>query len=173
MAYDLCRRGAAVLFVSCFLTLWLTEPNIAARPPKAAESRSDTERLAAQRISNYAELADAAADAGLRFPQQLRGVIDEINRVNQHEVNMVGWFADPEGDATPLHILVFIGGSMVAIAQTNGERPDVTSVIGLSFGTEKNVAFSFKFNCSPGVQPVVVGVGEKGQYIHLESKKCP
>jgi hypothetical protein len=49
----------------------------------------------------------------------------------------------------------------------------VTAAIGLGFGAEKNVALSFKFNCGSGVQPVVVGVGEKGQYIPLESKKCP
>ena len=86
---------------------------------------------------------------------------------------MAGWLADTEGNATPLHILVFIEGAMVATAETKGERPDVTAAIGLGFGAEKNVAFSFNFNCGPGVQPVVVGVGEKGQYIPLESKKCP
>ena len=88
-------------------------------------------------------------------------------------VNMVGWLADTEGDATPLHILAFIGGPLLAAAKTKGERPDVAAAIGLGFGAEKNVAFSFKFNCGPGVQPVVVGVGKKGQYIPFESKKCP
>ncbi len=86
---------------------------------------------------------------------------------------MAGWLADTGGDATPLHILVFIGGPVVATAETKGARPDVTAAIGLAFGAEKNVAFSFKFSCGPGVQPVVVGVGQKGQYIPLESKKCP
>ena len=86
---------------------------------------------------------------------------------------MVGWLADPEGNETPLHILVFIQGAMVATAQTNGERPDVTKAIGLGFGAEKNVAFSFKFNCGSGVQPIVAGVGAKGQYMQLQSKKCP
>jgi hypothetical protein len=161
--------GAAVLFGSFFTTLWLTEPDV----PKVVDTRSDTERLAVQRVSSYPELNDAAASAGLRFSPQLQGVVDGIDRANEHEVNLVGWLADPNGDATPLHILVFIGGSMVANTQTNGERPDVTKAISLGFGAEKNVSFSFKFNCDPGVQPVVVGVGEKGQYIPLQSKKCP
>ncbi len=86
---------------------------------------------------------------------------------------MAGWLADPEGNETPLHVLVFIKGAMVATAETKGERPDVTAAIGLGFGAEKNVAYSFKFDCGHGVQPVVVGVGEKGQYIPLQSKKCP
>jgi hypothetical protein len=86
---------------------------------------------------------------------------------------MVGWLADREGDATPLNILVFIQGAMVATAQTNGERPDVTKAIGLGFGAEKNVAFSFKFNCSPDVQPIVAGVSAEGQYMPFQSKKCP
>ena len=89
------------------------------------------------------------------------------------EVNIAGWLADPEGNETPLHILVFIGGSMVATGQTKGERPDVMHAIGLGFGAEKNVAFALQFNCGPGVQPVVVGIGEKEQYIPLQSRKCP
>jgi hypothetical protein len=165
--------GLVVLFGSFFLTLWLTEPDTTLGPPNTAVSRSDTERLAAQRISNYSELPEATYSAGLRLSQQLKGVIDGINRVNEREVNIAGWLADPEGDATPLHILVFIEGAMVGTAETKGERPDVTAAIGLGFGAEKNVVFSFKFDCGPGVQPVVVGVGEKGQYIPLESKKCP
>ena len=161
--------GAVVLFGSFFITLWLTEPDV----PKAVDNRSDTERLAAQHVSTYPELENAAANAELRFSRQLQGVVDGVNRVNEHEVNMVGWLADREGDATPLHVLVFILGAVVATAQTNGERPDVTRAIGLGFGTEKNVAFSFKFNCGSGVQPIVAGVGAKGQYIPLQSKKCP
>jgi len=165
--------GLVALFGSFFLTLWLTEPDTTAGPPNAAASLSDTERLATQRISNYSELPTAAANAGLRLSQQLNGVIDGISRINEHEVNMAGWLADSEGDATPLHILVFIEGGMVTTAETKGERPDVTAAIGLAFGAEKNVAFSFNFNCGSGVQPVVVGVGEKGQYFPLQSKECP
>jgi hypothetical protein len=161
--------GAVVLFGSFFITLWLTEPDI----PKIVDNRTDTERLAAQRVSSYPELDAAAASAGLRLSRQLRGNIDVINRINEHEVNIAGWLADPGGNGTPLHILVFIGGSMVATAQTKGERSDVTSAIGLGFGAEKNVAFALQFNCGPGVQPVVVGIGEKEQYIPLQSKKCP
>jgi hypothetical protein len=161
--------GAAVFVGSFFITLWLTGPEV----PKAVDNRSDTERLVAQHVSSYPELDDAAASAGLRLSRQMQGVVDGINRVNEREVSMVGWLADPAGDATPLNILVFVGGSIAATAQTKGERPDVTRAIDLGFGAQNNVAFSIKFNCGSDVQPIVAGVGGKGQYIPLQSKKCP
>ena len=50
----------------------------------------------------------------------------------------------------------------------------VTQAIHLGFGAEKNVAFFFKFNCTPGAQPVVAGVDDNGgQYIPLFTGKCP
>ena len=153
--------AAAVLFGSFFITLWLTEPP------------SDKERLAAQRILNSSDLPKAAQNVGLRFSEQLKAAVDQINRVNEREVRMGGWLADLQGNSTPLTLLVFIDGSMVAAAQTKGERPDVTTKLNLRFGAEKNVAFSFNFNCRPGDQPVVVGVGERKQYIPLQSEKCP
>ena len=169
--------GMIALFGSFFLTLWLTTPDTGPSASNVAANRSFAERLAAQRIANYSDLPGAAADAGLRFSEQLKGNIDGIDRVNEHDVHMGGWFADPQGDATPLRILVFIKGTMVAAAETKGERPDVTRAFGLAFGAEKNVAFSFNFNCGPGVQPVVVGVDEKGRYFPLQSnlqlKQCP
>ena len=165
--------GAAVLFGSFFITLWLTEPEIAVTPQTAADGRSDTDRLAAQRISNYSDLPKAAQSVGLRFSARMKGFIDGISRINEREVNMAGWLADPEGNSTPLNLLVFIDGPMVAAAKTKGERPDVTNAIHLGFGAEKNVAFSLNFNCRPGDQPVVVGVGERNQYFDLQSKKCP
>jgi hypothetical protein len=70
-------------------------------------------------------------------------------------------------------LLVFIGGPMIAAAETKGERPDVTNAIHLGLGAEKNVAFSLNFKCRPGDQPVIVGLGEKNQYIPLQSKECP
>ena len=161
--------GAAVLFGSFFITLWIIEPNTL----KVVVSRSDAERLAAQHISNYSEVANAAANIGLRFSQQLQSHVDDITRINGREVNMVGWLADRAGDATPLHVLVFVDGSMVATAQTKGARPDVTRVMALHSGAEKNVVFSIKFNCGPGLQPVVVGIGANGQYMPLQSMKCP
>jgi hypothetical protein len=164
--------GAAALFGSFFITLWLTEPT--------ADDQS--KQLAAQRIPTYSDLPKASQNVGLRLSEQMKGAIDQIKRINERDVNMTGWLADPQGNSTPLNLLVFIDGSMVAAGRTEGERPDVTKGwIGFNFasGADKNVAFSLNFNCRTGDQPVVVGVGERNQYIPLQFEakttnyKCP
>ena len=66
---------------------------------------------------------------------------------------MSGWLADRQGNSTPLNLLVFIDGSFVAATQTKGERDDVTKVLRLSAGAEKNVVFSLNFNCRPVLNP--------------------
>ena len=165
--------GAAVLFGSFFITLWLTEPDTAA-PPMPPDGRSRLERLTTQRISSYAQLTDDAANVGLKFSRRLQGNIDGINHVSDHEASIGGWLADPGGNGTPLHVVVFVRGAMVANVETKGERKDVTQAIHLGFGAEKNVAFFFKFNCTPGAQPVVAGVDDKGgQYMPLIIGRCP
>ena len=104
--------------------------------------------------------------------QQLHGNVDGLNHVSENVASIGGWVADSEGTGTPLHVLVFVGGPLVADVEAKGERPDVTAAIHLGFGAEKNVAFSFNFNCALGAQPVVVGVSDKGQYIPLMAGKC-
>jgi hypothetical protein len=182
--YVIC--GAAVLFGSFFITLWLTEPEISVAPkiaadghsaavaPKiAADGRSAAERLATQRIVSYSDLEKAAQNAGLRLSEQMKGVIDVMARVNEGEVHMEGWLADPQGSSTPLDVLVFMGGSMVATAQTKGERPDVTSFFHLGLGAKENTLFSLDFNCRTGDLSIVVGLDKKDQYILLQPKQCP
>ena len=67
----------------------------------------------------------------------MQGNIEVINRINGREVNMAGCLADPQGNLAPLNVLVFMDGSMVATAQTKGERSDVTDALHLGFGAEK------------------------------------
>ena len=139
------------------------------------DDHSDTKGLAAQRILNYSEVPKAAQNVGLRSSEQMKGYVDHISRINEREVNMAGWLMDPQGK-TPLDVLVFIDGSMVAATQTKGERPDITTGFHLGSGAEKNVAFSLNVNCRPGDEPVVVGVGERKQYIPVllyQFKECP
>jgi hypothetical protein len=162
--------GAAVVFGSFFVTLWLTEPKVAVTPKSAADNHSPAERLAAQSISSYLDLSNAARNAGLHVSREMRGVIDAISRVNEREVSIEGWLADPGGGSTPLNVLVFIGGPMLATARTKGKRPDVTNALRLGFGTEENVAFSVNFKCKLGEEPVVVGLGERNQYIPIQSQ---
>ena len=137
--------GGAVVLCGCFFsTLWLTEPEAA------------PQRLEDQRVSHYNDLPTAAQNAGLRYSEQMKGNVDWFSRINEREVKVDGWVADPLGDSTPSKLFVFLNGSMVASGQTSGER-----------------RFSLAFNCRPGDKPVVLGVGGRKQYILLPTKTCP
>jgi hypothetical protein len=101
------------------------------------------------------------------------GTADGYSRVNERDVMISGWLADPEGDGNPLKVMVFVAGAVAATTETNGERPELARVKGLAFGTEKNVVFAVNFACRSGQQPVVVGLGLKRQYFPLPTPPCP
>jgi hypothetical protein len=159
--------AAVVLLASVLATLWLTAP----KPPEAPHLAVD--RLLSRKIASYSDLNDAAAAAGLHNADSMQGSVDSVNRTNDREVAIVGWLSDVEGDATPLDILVFIGGTLAAKGQTNGERPDVTRSQGLAFGAEKNIIFQVTFACRVGDQPVVAGLGLAKRYFAVPVSKCP
>jgi hypothetical protein len=124
-----------------------------------------------QRISHYNDLPTASQNAGLRYSKEMQWLVDEFNRINEREVKVSGWVADPLGHSTPSKMLVFLGGSLVASGQTSGERPDVMKALHL--GHDENLAFSLAFNCRPGDRPVVLGVGGRKQYVLLVTETCP
>ena len=159
----------AAFFGSFFVTLWLTEP----QPPPPPDNRSDAERLAATPISDGSDLAKAAQSAKLTVSRRLLGNVDAVRRIDERDVTASGWAADREGDATPLEVLVFVGGPLVAAIRTKGERPDVTTAVRLGFGAEKNVAFAVNFECRRGAQPVIVVLGKERQYLPMPSARCP
>ena len=160
----------AAMLGSFLLTLWLIDTKISS--PPATDGRSDSERLANRQVFKYADLNPVAGDLELKRSSQMNGSIDGINRINDREVKISGWLADPDGDATPLNIVVFVSGPVAATTRTKGERPDVTRLMGLSFGAEKNVTFEVSFGCPIGNQPVVVGLGTNKKYFPLVSPPC-
>src|SRR5262245_5286989 len=161
---------AAVMIGSFWLTLWMTGP----RTTSSGEDdfRSDAERLASYDISSWTQLIERALSLGLSRSRQMEGNIDGMRRVNDREVEIGGWLADPGGDK-PLKLLVFVAGKVVAATETKGERPDVARVIALMPGAEKNVGFHASFLCSPGQEPIVVGLGQGKQYLRIKSQPCP
>jgi hypothetical protein len=172
------QRTAIIGFLTAVLignlVLALSQP----RPTRAVSDPSDTrpaaERLASKRVASYAELAVAAAAVGLELSRRFVGIVDRIVRIDDGDVNMVGWLADFDGDSTPLDVVVFVAGAAAGSTKTQGERPDVTRDVGLGFGAEKNVSFRVRFGCRSGEYPVVAGVGSKNRYIPLTSAPpCP
>jgi hypothetical protein len=103
----------------------------------------------------------------------MAGGLDGLTRINERDVSMTGWLADPQGDATPQQLLVYVSGALAVQGETKGERPDVANARGLAFGTEKNVAFALNFACSKGEKLIVVGLGSRNQYIPVASPPCP
>jgi hypothetical protein len=126
------------------------------------------ERLAGQRVSNLSELARVVQNTGLRFSPRMKGYVDEVKRINERKVTILGWLADPEGDATPLNVLLYASGVVAGATQTEGDRPDVTQAQSLSFSAEKHVSFSINSNCKPDDQLAVVGITATQQYTILE-----
>jgi hypothetical protein len=159
----------AVFFGSFFVTLWLTEPQVASTP----DNRSNAQRLAAYPISDLSDLTKSAQDAKLILSRRLLGWVDAIRRIDERTVGISGWAADPGGDSTPLEVLIFVAGQLVGTTHTSGERPDVTAARHLGFGAQKNVALSANFTCRGGDQPIVVVLGKEKQYAHLSLAPCP
>jgi hypothetical protein len=93
----------ATVIGSFFLTLWQLEegPDTSV---DATDARSDGERLASKRITDYSDLRRAARNAGLKLSRD----IDGFSRVNERDVAISGWLADPEGDETPIKIMIFV-----------------------------------------------------------------
>jgi hypothetical protein len=162
----------AVFLGSFFVALWLLEDERDTLSG-STDTRSDSERLASEQMKDYSELRRAARKAGLKLSLNMVGTIDRYSCVNERDVAISGWLADPEGDANPLKIIVFVAGSVAVTTRTNGERADVTRAQGLAFGAEKNVAFGVNFACLTGQQPIVVGLGIKRQYFPLPLPPCP
>jgi hypothetical protein len=160
---------SAVFFGSLFITLWLTEPEV----PSKTDNRSDAERLAGYPISDSSDLAKSAQNANLILSRRLSGYVDSIRRIDEREVELSGWAADRQGDATPLEVLIFVAGRLAATTHTKGERPDVTAAIHLGFGARSNVALTVNFTCRKGDQPIVVVLGKEKQYVPLQSAPCP
>ena len=164
---------AVVLLGSFFITLWLTAPETVPISPNAFDPQSVAFQLARYRLTSISDLNRTARGLGLRFSPELKGNVDEMTRVNERDIKMSGWLADPRGASTPLEVMVFLGGTAVGFAQTTGERPDVTAALHLAFGAEKNVAFSVAFPCRGSDQPLIVGIGTEKQYVSLQTSPCP
>jgi hypothetical protein len=152
------------------VTLWVTQPRT---PTAPADVRADDEKLGSYKILNSGDLIEAAVGIGLASSFQLRANIDTMTRINEREVSISGWLADLEGDATPLAVLVFVGGKVASTVKTQGERTEITRALGLAFGAEKNVAFQAKFACRSGEEPIVAGVGADKKYVRIPSPRCP
>jgi hypothetical protein len=167
-----------ILFVGCPIVLigvfFLTHAVIDSGPPQPVDVRALADEFAKRRIANYSDLDRTVRDLGPRRAPRLIGNVDKIGRVELGgDVTLTGWVADPQGDATPMEILIFVSGTLAGRARTAGERPDIAQQHGLGFGAEKNVAFAVNFGCPAGYAPIVVALATGNLFIPLISPPCP
>ena len=162
--------GILMFLGSLVFTPWFTE---SASRPDTANEISDAERLASYSISRRTDLIEAVVAIGMHKSTYMRGNIDSLRRVDDQHAIMDGWLADLHGSPNPLSFVVFVGGKKAAVAQTSGERPDVTKAFSLAFGANKNVGFQVRFRCPSGDQPFIVGVSQDREYVQLTSPPCP
>ena len=97
----------AVLLGSFFLALWQLDDG-RNDPLDSTDARSGSERLAGERVTDYSELRRLAGKAGLKLSMNMIGTIEGYSRLNERDVAISGWLADPEGDSSPLNVMVFV-----------------------------------------------------------------
>jgi hypothetical protein len=171
------QRKAIIGFLTAVLVgnlvLLLNHPRTVRAHLDPNDKRTAVERLASHAVGTYSDLTEAAAEAGLRLSRRFTSSVDSIVRIDAQRVTMDGWLADTDGDGTPLDVLVFVGGTMVAAAATKGEVPGAAREYRFGRDAEKNIAFRLTFPCRAGERPVVAGLGPKERYVPVGSRPCP
>ena len=136
--------------------------------------RAASEQLAKHRVENYRDLKRIAVQLELKPSPQISGRSEEIKRINERDVMMRGWAADPESDErSSVEVVVFVSGMFAARTQTKGERADITEERGLLMGSGKNVLFETSFACRTDEQPLIVAIGITGRYAIFPTPRCP
>jgi hypothetical protein len=156
--------GASVTALAFLVALWLTAPNQLA--PGVATLIGET-------VSDATTLMAAVQTAGLRGTSDVKGAIEEINRLDDQRVTIKGWALDATASSSPLTVIVFAGGRHVLTATTIGARMDITRVLGLSNADATNASFENTFGCRPGAKLVVVAVTSDRRYSQFRSLACP
>src|SRR5262245_52831819 len=164
--------AAASLVASFFITLWLTEPD-ATNPANAGARLDPIERLIRSQVYNNASLASAARAANLVPLEDLRGNIDEIRRLPDDQVRIVGWAVNLSGDGTPLTLIAFKGGRGTLLGKTDGPREDVTKALGLSARAARHVQIAVSVQCERGEVVVVVAIDKDNVYAPIKFDRCP
>jgi hypothetical protein len=154
---------------SFFLTLMLLDTH--ELRDSTVDNRSDADKLAGYKIFDFGDLVEAAVRIGMHRSGDMKGVVDDITRINASEVAMRGWLVDFTGQSRILTIVVFVAGKMSATAQTQVDRPDVVTALKLEPG--QNVGFQLTLDCHAGDDLVTVGLGSHKEYFWLSTARCP
>ena len=158
--------GAFSLAASFFTTLYLIEPHLTITPAVAA--------LMQARVSSTDSLMTAIKAARLKGSTNVKGMIDEVKRLDDSQVEISGWAAEIGNSAAPLTVLAFVDGKVALATRTSGRHPDVVSVLGASDAPEAaNVSFRGTARCAHGQKLIIIAVTDGNSYGHFGTRDCP
>ncbi len=158
--------GGLSLVLSFVITLQLTKP---ADPPSPAVAA-----LASSFVSNSRTMMAAVKAAGLKGSPNVKGAIDEIEKLGGDRVLVKGWAAEIGNGGAPLGVVVFVDGASRLTTQTRGARADVVHAVGISdAATAVNVSFQGSLTCRRGQKLFVVAVTDGGAYGYFRPRVCP
>jgi hypothetical protein len=158
--------GGLSLVLSFFITLELTKPSAPSSPAVAA--------LASSFVSDGRTMMSAVKAAGLKGSQNVKGAIDEIEKLGGNRVWVKGWAAEIGNAGAPLGVVVFVDGASRLTTQTKGARLDVVQALGISdAATAANVSFQGSLTCRRGQKLFVVAVTDGGAYGYFSPRACP
>jgi hypothetical protein len=153
--------------VSGFIAVsWLTDPVPTPQTPAITI-------LTNAAVSDAASLMATVQTAGLRGSPDVKGSIEEIERLDNGRVNIKGWVADTTASGSALTIIAFAGGHHVLTTVTHGARADVAKTLGLADASAANMSFQGAFACRPGERIIVIAVTSGAAYSQFRSLACP
>lgn len=141
--------GFFVMIGSSLLTFWLVGTGASTSPLTV---------LASSQVADDDNLTDVAISAGLRPSLTLKGAVDQIVRMNEKQVRIIGWSADSNGNGSPIAVIAFTDGAVALQTNTNGPRSDVAEHYKLSSEAALNVAFGGVLACQAGRRLFVIAV---------------
>ena len=157
--------GFLIAALTFFVFLWLTQPATQPNPWAA--------RLANAVVSDATSLMVAVQTAGLRGTADIRGAIEEIERLDEESVAIKGWAIDASSDGSSLTVMAFANGKHVLTTTTSGARKDIARILGLSDAVGSNASFLGKLMCRREQKLIVIAVTSGGMYSHFRSVTCP
>ena len=115
----------------------------------------------------------AVQTAGLRGSPDVKGSIEEINRLDNGRVSIKGWVTDTTASGSALTVIAFAGGHHVLTTVTKGSRADVAKTLGLTDASAANMSFQGALACRPGERIIVIAVTSGAAYSQFRSLACP
>jgi hypothetical protein len=157
--------GGLSLVLSFLVTLQLTKPG---RLPDAGAAT-----LASSVVHDLRTLSTAAKAAGLKASPNVKGDIDEIQRLDIDRVSLKGWAAKVGSGRTPLSVITFVAGRSNTPIAVEAMHPSLTQPRGFSDAAAENNSFQVTLTCHRGEKLLAAAITQDNEYGLLGLRLCP